>query len=81
MIDHVARVVLVMLVRLNIVLWSDGDDIAGKPLMDRRRVLERIIKPTAGVQLGTCVEGEGKGMEGIIAKAQRQHLPPGEEDL
>jgi ATP-dependent DNA ligase len=41
--------------------------------MDRRRVFECIIKPTAGIQVGTYVEGEGralfdltkeKGMEG-----------------
>lgn len=45
--------------------------------MERRRVLDRIIKPTGGVQVGTYVEDEGKalfklikekGMEGIIAK-------------
>jgi ATP-dependent DNA ligase len=38
------------------VLWSDGEDITAKPIMDRRRVLERIIKPTAGIQVGTFVE-------------------------
>jgi ATP-dependent DNA ligase len=32
------------------VLWSDGEDITAKPIMDRRRVLERIIKPTADIQ-------------------------------
>jgi bifunctional non-homologous end joining protein LigD len=42
------------------VLWCDGEDITGKPIVERRRVLEQIIKPIAGVQLGTCVEGEGK---------------------
>jgi bifunctional non-homologous end joining protein LigD len=45
--------------------------------MERRTVLERIIKPTAGVQLGTYVDSRGiglfnlakeKGMEGIVAK-------------
>jgi bifunctional non-homologous end joining protein LigD len=42
------------------VLWCDGEDITGKPIVERRRVLEQIIKSIAGVQLGTCVEGEGK---------------------
>ena len=58
------------------VLWCDGEDITGKPVVERRRVLERIIKPKAGIQEGTF-EGEGRalfdlikqeGMEGIIAK-------------
>ena len=59
------------------VLWCDGEDITGKPVVERRRVLERIIKPKAGIQVGTYIEGEGRalfdlikqeGMEGIIAK-------------
>src|ERR1700743_1909407 len=59
------------------VLWYQGDDIAQKPILERRKVLERILKPAAGVQLGSYVEAEGKalfdltkekGMEGIIAK-------------
>jgi bifunctional non-homologous end joining protein LigD len=59
------------------ILWSEGEDITAKPTMDRRRVLERTIKPTASIQVGSYVEGEGKalfdltkekGMEGIIAK-------------
>jgi bifunctional non-homologous end joining protein LigD len=68
------------------VLWNDGDDIAGKPVMDRRRVLEEIIEPTAGIQVGNYVEGEGralfdltkqKGMEGIIAKRKNSIYRPG----
>ncbi|HEX3444242.1 MAG TPA: hypothetical protein VHS80_05960 [Chthoniobacterales bacterium] len=68
------------------VLWSDGDDITGKPIMDRRQVLERIVKPTAGIQVGTCIESEGKelfdltkqkGMEGIIAKRKNSVYRPG----
>ena len=68
------------------VLWNGGDDITGKPIMERRRVLERIVKPTAGIQLGTYVEGGGralfdltkqKGMEGIIAKRKSSLYRPG----
>ena len=58
-------------------LWTNGMDVTGKILMERRAVLETIIKPVAGIQLGSFVEGEGKalfdltkakGMEGIVAK-------------
>ena len=68
------------------VLWYDGEDLTGKPIMDRRRILEQIIKPTTGVQLGTYLEGEGralfdiirqKGMEGIIAKRKASICRPG----
>jgi bifunctional non-homologous end joining protein LigD len=68
------------------VLWSEGEDITAKPTMDRRPVLELIIKPTAGIQVGTYVEGEGralfdltkeKGMEGIIAKRKESIYQPG----
>jgi hypothetical protein len=47
-----------------------------KTLMERRGMLETIIKPAGGIQLGN-VEGKGKalfeltkskGMEGIVAK-------------
>jgi bifunctional non-homologous end joining protein LigD len=59
------------------VLWHDGEDITGKRVLERRSVLERVLKPMARVQLGSYVEAEGKalfnltkekGMEGIIAK-------------
>jgi bifunctional non-homologous end joining protein LigD len=68
------------------VLWSDDEDLTGRPIMDRRRVLEQIIKPAGGVQLGTYIEGEGralfdlikqKGMEGIIAKRKASLYRPG----
>jgi bifunctional non-homologous end joining protein LigD len=61
-----------------------------EPLMERRRVLERTIKSTAGIQVGTYVEGEGralfnltkqKGMERGHRETERQHLSAGEADL
>ena len=67
-------------------LWSEGEDITTKPIMDRRRVLEQIIKPAAGIQLASYVEAEGKtlfnlikekGMEGIIAKRKNSIYRPG----
>jgi bifunctional non-homologous end joining protein LigD len=68
------------------VLWHDGDDLTGKLIMERRQILERIIKPTGGIQIGTYIEGEGmalfdltkqKGMEGIIAKPKESIYRPG----
>jgi bifunctional non-homologous end joining protein LigD len=68
------------------ILWSEGEDITAKPIMDRRRVPERTIKPRAGIQVGSYVEGEGKalfdltkkkGMEGIIAKRKDSIYHPG----
>jgi ATP dependent DNA ligase domain len=49
-------------------------------------VLEKILKPKAGIQLGSYVENEGKalfhltkekGMEGIIAKRKNSLYRPG----
>ena len=68
------------------VLWYNGDDLTGNPILDRRSVLERVVKPREGVQLGSYVEVEGKalfnltkekGMEGIIAKRKDSIYRPG----
>jgi bifunctional non-homologous end joining protein LigD len=68
------------------VLWYKGDDLTGKTIMDRRIVLERVLKAAAGVQLGSYVEADGKalfqltkekGMEGIIAKRKKSIYRPG----
>jgi bifunctional non-homologous end joining protein LigD len=57
------------------VLWYNGDDLTGNSILERRSVLERVLKPREGIQLGSYVEDEGKalfnltkekGMEGII---------------
>src|SRR5215472_12838073 len=67
-------------------LWYKGDDLTGKPILERRSVLERILKPAAGIQLGSYVETEGealfeltrqKGIEGIIAKRKDSIYRPG----
>jgi bifunctional non-homologous end joining protein LigD len=72
------------------VLWHNGEDLTGKPILERRGVLEQAIKPTVGVQIGSYVEAEGKalfqltkekGMEGIIAKRKRQSLPARKTNL
>src|ERR1700746_2950022 len=68
------------------VLWSKGDDLTQKSVLERRKVLERVLKPAAGIQLGSYVEAEGralfeltkeKGMEGIIAKQKGSIYRPG----
>ena len=68
------------------VLWHNGEELTGKPLLERKAVLERILKPKAGIQLGSYVEAEGKalfkltkekGMEGIIAKRKDSIYRPG----
>jgi bifunctional non-homologous end joining protein LigD len=66
------------------ILWYKGDDLTGKTIMDRRIVPERVLKPAAGVQLGTYVEADGKALFQSYKRkrdgrnhrqAQRQHLP------
>jgi bifunctional non-homologous end joining protein LigD len=68
------------------VLWANGADVTSKTLMERRAVLETVVKPVAGIQLGNYVEGEGKalfhltkskGMEGIVAKRKDSVYRPG----
>jgi bifunctional non-homologous end joining protein LigD len=68
------------------VLWHNGEDLTAKQFLERRTVLERILKPKAGIQLGSYVEAKGKalfnltkekGMEGIIAKRKDSLYRPG----
>jgi bifunctional non-homologous end joining protein LigD len=58
-------------------LWSDGRDITGRTVVQRRNRLKEIITPVDGIQIGDYVEHSGKalfqiakekGLEGIIAK-------------
>jgi bifunctional non-homologous end joining protein LigD len=67
-------------------LWSGGVDLTGKTILERRTRLKKILKSTAGIQLGSYVETEGKalfgltkgkGMEGIIAKRKDSIYRPG----
>jgi hypothetical protein len=44
------------------VLWSDGQDVTGKTVLQRRGILEKIIKPVAGIQLGSYVERDPLGL-------------------
>src|ERR1700747_3365292 len=44
------------------VLWHNGKDLTGKPFLERRAVLEQILKPKAGIQLGSYMENEGTAL-------------------
>jgi bifunctional non-homologous end joining protein LigD len=68
------------------VLWYRGDDLTGKAFVERRAILERLLKPRAGIHLADCVESDGKalfnltkekGMEGIVAKRKEGIYRPG----
>ena len=71
-------------------LWSDGRDITGKTVLQRRARLEQIIAPVSGIQVGGYVENRGKdlfqlakekGFEGIIAKRKASVYRPGKRSL
>jgi bifunctional non-homologous end joining protein LigD len=59
------------------VLCSNGRDLTGKTVLQRREQLQEIIIPVPGIQVGGYLENRGvelfqlakeKGLEGIIAK-------------
>jgi bifunctional non-homologous end joining protein LigD len=67
-------------------LWSDGRDLTGKTVLQRRERLEEIITPVAGIQVGGYIEEHGtdlfqlakeKGLEGTPAKRKRSTYQPG----
>jgi bifunctional non-homologous end joining protein LigD len=41
-------------------LWSDGRDLTGKTVVQRRERLEKITTPVAGIQVGGYVENHEK---------------------
>src|SRR6266446_9367542 len=66
-------------------LWSDGRDLTGKTVVQRRDRLEQIITPVPGIQVGGYIENHGrdlfhlakeKGLEGIIAKRKTSIYRP-----
>src|SRR5258705_6004407 len=67
-------------------LWSDGRDITGKTVLQRRDRLEQIINPVPGIQVGGYIENRGidlyrlakeKGLEQIVAKRKSSIYRPG----
>ncbi len=58
-------------------LWLEGRDLTGLPLIGRKELLKRILPPVAGIRFSEHVWKEGalfysaareKGLEGIVAK-------------
>jgi ATP-dependent DNA ligase len=41
-------------------------DITGQTILERRALLERIIKPVPGIQLGTYVQNEGNALFQLV---------------
>ncbi len=71
-------------------LWSDGRDLTGKTIVQRRERLEQIITPVDGIQVSGYIEKRGinlfqlakeKGLEGIIAKRKKSTYQPGRRSL
>ena len=67
-------------------LWSEGRDITGKTVVQRRERLQQIITAQDGIQVGGYVENHGKallqlandrGLEGIIAKRKASRYQAG----
>jgi bifunctional non-homologous end joining protein LigD len=67
-------------------LYIDGQDLTGRPLLERRRILEETIVPTESIQISPMVEGDGvamfraaaeQGLEGIMAKRLSSRYQPG----
>lgn len=68
------------------VIYLDGTDLTGRPLEERRRLLEEVIVPSDIVQLSPMTEGKGEalyhaasqqGLEGIMAKKRASTYKPG----
>ena len=58
-------------------LWLDGQDLAARPLRERKKLLAEVLQPLNAVRLSEHVVGDGvalfsvaseKGIEGIVAK-------------
>ena len=67
-------------------VWSDGHDLTGKTVLQRRDQLQQIITPVDGIRVGGYVANRGKdlfqlakekGLEGIIAKRKSSVYRPG----
>jgi bifunctional non-homologous end joining protein LigD len=68
------------------VLWSEGHNLTGKTVLQRREHLEQIVTPVDVIQVGGYIEDRGKdlfqltkekGLEGIIAKRKASVYRPG----
>jgi bifunctional non-homologous end joining protein LigD len=68
------------------VLWYDGEDLTGRPLRERKRILTEIVTEAGPIAFPLSVEGNGThlyeaakdlGIEGIIAKKLDSVYEPG----
>jgi bifunctional non-homologous end joining protein LigD len=68
-------------------LYLDGRDLTGRPLEERRRILEEAMVPSDHIQVSPITDGEGtalfraaaeQGLEGIMAKRPSSLYQPGE---
>ena len=55
-------------------LWDNGRDLTGKTVVRRRKLLEKIITPVSGIQVGGYVANHGKD-------CRRSSLPSTESKL
>jgi bifunctional non-homologous end joining protein LigD len=67
-------------------LYLDGVDLTGRPLDERRRILEETVVTSDTVQISPATEGDGlalfeaassQGLEGIMAKKRSSTYKPG----
>ncbi|MGH2688446.1 MAG: DNA polymerase ligase N-terminal domain-containing protein, partial [Actinomycetota bacterium] len=85
-IEQVRNEVPVKLFAVDLV-WLDGADLTGKPLEERRRLLEQIVTEGQSIGLTSFVDGDGRrlfeesrrlGLEGVVAKRLGSPNLPGE---
>ena len=67
-------------------LWSEGQDLTSKQVLERRERLAQIISPVERIQVGNWTAAQGKdlfrlakekGIEGIVAKRIASIYQPG----
>ena len=85
-IEEIARRIPVVYIVFDLLLL-DGKDLTGRPLEERRRLLEEIIVPSDQIQVSPLTEGAGvalfgaakkQGLEGIMAKRLSSPYVPGD---
>lgn len=81
---HMARKTPVHLFLFDL-LWLDGQDWRGRPLVERRRKLAEILKPHPLIRISDAFSGDGaqileaarqNGLEGIVAKRANSCYEP-----
>jgi bifunctional non-homologous end joining protein LigD len=84
-IEQMAKQIPVVFLAFDIV-GLDGKDLNGRPLGERRRLLEECVVPSEKIQLSPLTDGEGialfraaaeQGLEGIMAKRRSSIYQPG----